>query len=326
MEPVTMRIGVNCGCAAGLAAERSLVVSAFALKIIASIAMLIDHTGQVFPAPATPELFRCIGRIAFPIYAFMAAQGCKHTGNINRYLLRLGAFALISEIPFDTALFASGESLESAFSQVHFLYRTNVFYTLFFGVACVAVYEGLQTKKRPWIALFPVLLIPASFPAYFLGGADILGYPLATLILQLAFLLCTACVLYLSRRLPETPEIPEGEEGRRPALPQKVVAFLPVLPLIYCGFIFASDYSAFGVAFIFILYLACPENRITRAIAAALGIAFLYGPGVLWRTPDGAGAAINANGLLYLVFALASVILLSFYMGRQGRKIKWAFY
>ena len=56
-----------------------------ALKIIAAISMFIDHMGLIF-FPGV-ELFRILGRIALPIFAFMIAEGCKYTKNRLRYFL-----------------------------------------------------------------------------------------------------------------------------------------------------------------------------------------------------------------------------------------------
>ncbi len=55
------------------------------LKIIASIAMLIDHVGVMLFPKLT--ILRIIGRIAFPIFAFMIAEGCFYTRNKFRYFL-----------------------------------------------------------------------------------------------------------------------------------------------------------------------------------------------------------------------------------------------
>jgi len=118
------------------------VMTAFLLKIIASVSMLVDHTGVIFN---TPDYFRSIGRIAFPIYAYMIAQGCLYTKDINKYLLRLLAFALISEIPFSFAYFQG---------HPHYV---NIFYTLFLGVACVVLYEKLKTKINRFFAVLPAL-------------------------------------------------------------------------------------------------------------------------------------------------------------------------
>ena len=68
------------------------------LKIIAMLTMLIDHTGAIL----FPEYLwlRIIGRISFPLFAYLLVVGFKHTHNVNRYLIRLFIFALISQIPY----------------------------------------------------------------------------------------------------------------------------------------------------------------------------------------------------------------------------------
>ncbi len=111
-------------------------MTSFWLKIIALVTMIIDHTGHVF----FPDnlWFRYIGRIAFPIYVFLVAEGCVHTKDIKKYLLRLGAFALISEIPFDLAFIG----------KINFISNTNVFYTFFLGVASVVIYEKYIKVKN----------------------------------------------------------------------------------------------------------------------------------------------------------------------------------
>ena len=73
-----------------------------ALKLIAALSMAIDHIGDIFFPGVT--IFRIIGRIAMPVFAFFVAEGYAHTHDKKKYLLRLFIFALISEIPFDLAL------------------------------------------------------------------------------------------------------------------------------------------------------------------------------------------------------------------------------
>ncbi|MBN2259620.1 MAG: hypothetical protein JW702_03705 [Clostridiales bacterium] len=68
------------------------------LKIIAMVTMLIDHIGYLFFPNII--LLRIIGRIAFPLFAYLLVTGYIYTKDINRYLFRLGIFAIISQIPY----------------------------------------------------------------------------------------------------------------------------------------------------------------------------------------------------------------------------------
>ena len=64
---------------------RICVLSGNMLKIIAAVSMFIDHMGAVlFPGVM---IFRILGRIAFPIFAFMIAEGCRYTKNRIKYFL-----------------------------------------------------------------------------------------------------------------------------------------------------------------------------------------------------------------------------------------------
>ena len=82
--------------------QKFKLLSSNALKLIACASMLIDHIGvMLFPKVI---ILRILGRIAFPIFAFMIAEGARHTKNKLRYLLTVMAFACVCQIGIAVAL------------------------------------------------------------------------------------------------------------------------------------------------------------------------------------------------------------------------------
>ena len=77
-------------------------ISQEGLKIIACLTMLIDHIGATL-VPVTA--LRLIGRLAFPIYCFLIAEGMAHTRDVKKYGIRLAIGAVLAEVPFDLAIY-----------------------------------------------------------------------------------------------------------------------------------------------------------------------------------------------------------------------------
>ena len=109
--------------------------SGSALKIIAVLSMVTDHCANYLLDGNTwaYEVMRCFGRVAFPVFAFLVAEGFAHTRNRMRYFLSLLLFAVISEVPW---------YLLNGMDGTH-----NVLFTLALGVAALAVFERLQEHR-----------------------------------------------------------------------------------------------------------------------------------------------------------------------------------
>ena len=140
-----------------------------ALKLIACITMFIDHFGHtIVPylrVPYMAEIYyicRMIGRIAFPIYCFLLAEGMRRTHNPGNYILRLGIGILLAELPFDI-LFEGGFSWESQ----------SVMVTLTLGAVMLLCMQ--KTEKR-WLKL--LLILPFAILAE-LAKCDYGGWGIA---------------------------------------------------------------------------------------------------------------------------------------------------
>ena len=122
--------------------------SGSALKIIAVLSMVTDHCAYYLLDGNTwaYEVMRCFGRIAFPVFAFLVAEGFAHTRNRMRYFLSLMLFAVVSEVPWYLLNGADGTH--------------NVMFTLALGVAALAVFERLQ--KHGALAIAAILLVALS--------------------------------------------------------------------------------------------------------------------------------------------------------------------
>ncbi len=115
-------------------------ISASTLKWIAIISMLIDHFGIAIywqleqHTYQTYEIFRYIGRIAFPIYCFLIVEGFFLTKNIWKYIGRCQMFAILSEIPFNMAIYG----------RIWYPHSQNVYFTLVIGLCTLVVLDKVR--------------------------------------------------------------------------------------------------------------------------------------------------------------------------------------
>ena len=135
-------------------------MTAFTLKIIAFIAMLADHLAIVFPCHIPIE-FRAIGRLAWTIFAYLLAEGFRHTKAPEKFLLRLFVLAIISQIPYSLAIsWASSQNYIPWTQAISFIANTNIFYTLFLGGVAIVIFKRFEAKGQKLTAY-----IAAVFPA-----------------------------------------------------------------------------------------------------------------------------------------------------------------
>lgn len=125
------------------------------LRILAMAFMICDHLwAKVVPGN---DWMTYVGRMTFPIFAFMISEGFIHTSNLKKYILRLLAFAVISEIPFN--LFYGGSWF--------YPYHQNVMFTLLFGLLAIMLIDKAKKNRDAKTivksALLVILLGIASF-------------------------------------------------------------------------------------------------------------------------------------------------------------------
>ncbi len=157
-------------------------LTSFHLKLIAIIAMTIDHfatiIGQVglmtmFPNATLQTTYQIIrimngvGRIAFPLFAFMIAEGVMRTRSMPRYIGRLALFAIISEPFYYFAFSPTTPTLAGLFESLAKLHLTNIFATLALGAIAIYIYQLLERRKSKKLLL---LFIPIALLIVFIGG------------------------------------------------------------------------------------------------------------------------------------------------------------
>lgn len=168
-------------------------LSSFQLKLLALVTMTIDHTAAVLRCGDYYRLMRNVGRVAFPIYCFLLVEGFFHTRNLKNYLGRLALLAVLSEIPFNLALYKKWPHP-----------RSNVMLTLFLGLLTVTALEqgrrqlverGKTTPAAETLLLFSV--ISAGMGAAFLLQTDYRGGGVLLIVLFYLFREDKRPLLYL---------------------------------------------------------------------------------------------------------------------------------
>lgn len=276
---------------------RGKMFTSESLKIVALICMLIDHAGAtLFPQC---DILRSIGRVSFPLYAFLLAQGCKHTHSMERYLLGLGIFALISEIPYDLAF---GNS-------INFLEQTNIFYTLFLSAACVYIYDSIKKQKTMiQLIVFAVCLLFLFMEWILLTFITGERLPSVALMFSYVMGMIISCAHIFKHH-----EIANSKSN----ILINIFPILSTLPAFLLSSFIDCDYGIWGVALISLLYLA-KSIKISAVIMAVLLVPY-YGQHIYSNV-------VSFEAIRNMCFSLLSILFVCLYNGQHGSKKKWIYY
>lgn len=109
--------------------------------------MFVDHIGLLFVPEI--EIFNVIGRISFPLFAFLIAEGFNKTSDANRYLKRLFIFAIISQLPFSYFYYIS---------NLTDIYKLNILFTLSAGLLILILIKRKSYKLLTASCLLVIIL------------------------------------------------------------------------------------------------------------------------------------------------------------------------
>ena len=147
--------------------------TSMSLHIMAMVFMLCDHLwGTIVPGN---DWLTCIGRVSFPIFAFLIVEGYFHTGNLRRYAGRLLLFAIVSEIPFNLAMG----------SRLVYPVHQNVLWSFLISLGLIHWNEKARAAQKLWkrllVGLLTVLL------AYIVGLLTMVDFYHAGILTVLVF-------------------------------------------------------------------------------------------------------------------------------------------
>ena len=238
--------------------KRRLELTSFSLHILAMAFMLCDHLwATVIPGN---EWLTCVGRIAFPIFAFMIVEGYFHTKKLKNYVLRLLIFAVLSEFPFN--LMSGG----SMFNPLH----QNVLWTFLIGLGLIHLIERAKHKRAIWMWLVTVVAILVGLLVALFGMVDCAYYGV---LMMLVFYLFRGrrwwcfvgqliCMWYINVEMMGGMVYPIELFGREWIIHQQGFALLALIPIwLYHGKqglynkVLKYTYYAFYPVHLLLLYL-----------------------------------------------------------------------
>ena len=206
-------------------------LDSFTLRILAMACMVCDHAwGTLFPKAVW---LNTIGRLTFPIFAFLLVEGFYKTHDRKQYFKRLFVFALISEIPFN--LEAEG--------GVFFPFHQNTLFTLCLAFLLMSWIERARQKGR---VRFVIVSVAAAMLGFLLGFVTFVDYYGYGIWMVLLFYFCRglkygwvgelAGMAYINWEMIGGLVFPVTLFGREVEIPQQGFAILALIPIwLYSG-------------------------------------------------------------------------------------------
>lgn len=163
-------------------------VTSFFLHLLAMVCMLCDHLwATVIPGN---DWLTCVGRLAFPVFAFLIVEGYFHTGNLKKYVKRLLVCALLSEIPFNLVMG----------SRIMYPLHQNVLWTFLLGILLICMNENARRRGKWWVSI--LVGVASVLLACILGLLTMVDYYHAGVLMVLVFYFFHEKSFFPGRNIP----------------------------------------------------------------------------------------------------------------------------
>ncbi|MFB2937956.1 TraX family protein [Aerosakkonemataceae cyanobacterium BLCC-F154] len=149
-------------------------LTAFDIKLIAFSLMIIDHVGRLFFPQVT--ILVILGRLSFPLFTWLAAQGEKYTSDIKKYVFRLLIWGVITQpiyAKFSYLIFSVSSEL-------------NILFTLALGVITIRCTKLVESKLFKFLIVIAFMIIAELLRVEGRMSAIILIYLMSIINLQSA--------------------------------------------------------------------------------------------------------------------------------------------
>ena len=203
-------------------------LNALQLKILAMIFMVMDHAWATLPVKG--DWLTCVGRMTFPIFAFLIAEGYAHTRDPKAYLRRMLVWAVITEIPFNFI------TVGGFFNPLH----QNVLFTFSLSLYILGHMEKARARGGALALVSVVAWLGIGYVLGFLTFVDYFGYGVVITLMfwlfrgnRLAqFLMLTVINVFVM----EGQVYPVTLLGMEFSVPQQTFALLALIPIwLYNG-------------------------------------------------------------------------------------------